>query len=210
MNEHLAIRMAEIMARESKDWTSSKTGAILHKITLPVATTLAGILLRETRVMNVPLAYAMGSICQESRFDPLAENPNLNRYPRGFATTDWGMAQISGRNLIAMFSGDEERAKAYAFNPEMAIPYACRNYRALLTWAKESFPQSDPFYVGSMAYNKGKTGATLILTRKTKPGLRGYETWFQLLKQILAGRKHAGSVMKLTRMFRDELSLQSP
>ncbi|MGH7427239.1 MAG: hypothetical protein ACREJ4_02600 [Candidatus Methylomirabilaceae bacterium] len=123
-----------------------------------------------------------------------------------FAVTDWGIAQISGLNLDGMFSGDRERAKAAVLDPAFAVPYACRTYRALLDWAKERFPASDPFYIAALGYNKGRTGATSIIRRQRLPK----ESWMQFLKRAVAGHWHARAVMGFTRKFRDELGLQSP
>jgi len=199
----LEIRLRGIMQRESRDWHSEKSGATLHKIGPETAARVASLLLAAARQHDVPLAYAMGAVCQESRFDPGAMNPN--GFPGVVERTDWGLGQISGRNLVAMGVPPET-----ALSPEWSAPATCARLRDLLNWVKVRFQSSDPFYVAAMAYNRGRTGAEIILTRRPRKGIRGYETLLQVLAQEIKGRLHAGKVMVWTRKFRDELGLASP
>lgn len=184
-DEELLARMRRIIVRESRDWYSIRTGARLHKLGAEDAERLAPLILAAARRYNVPLAYLMAAICQESRFDPNARNPNGQRTWEG---TDHGIAQLSGRVLAA---AGVDRTKPY--DPAWAVDYMARLYRGLLTWAKRTFPESDPLWVATLAYNKGRTGASRIIVGEAEEALDR------------AGRRHAGTVMAWYRKFEEAL-----
>ena len=58
----LGIRLRTIMQRESRDWRSERTGAVLHKLGLEAAARVASLLLAAAREHDVPLAFAMALI----------------------------------------------------------------------------------------------------------------------------------------------------
>lgn len=187
--------MAGIIHHDSRDWSDEASGSILHKVPLDQAREIAGDILTAARRYNIPLAYKMAYIRQESCFDPKARNMNLGRFPsRKAVYWDFGIAQLSGHNLIAMFSHlSQEEWIAQAESSAWAVDFMAKTYRTLLDWAKAKFPTSDPLYVATLAYNKGRTGATRII-HNTAP-----------LAVSTAGRRHANSVMKHYRTYQKAL-----
>lgn len=203
-----AEALAGLILDETFERENPAKGSHIHKLDAPAARRVAAAVVAAARAADVPLAYLAAAIRQESAFDPRAENRNLDRHPEGgLATTDLGMAQISGRNLVAMFPDltDEER-RTRAFDEVWAAGWMAGAYRTLLTWAKDAFPGSDPFYVATLAYNKGRTGAALIVRRRPDPKVKGYETLARVLGKEIAGRRHAWSVMRNYARFRARLT----
>lgn len=111
--------------------------------------------------------------------------------------TDWGLAQVSGRNLFA-----EDIPPARALNPKWAAVRMAVRYRSLTDWAKDRvFERNgkplavDPLQTATLAYNKGPTGATLILEQRTDPIIVGYRTLQELAASTVLGWKHVRAVM---------------
>lgn len=174
---------------------NTRSGGRIRTVDAFLARQMAPVIIKAARDFNVPLPYLMATIAQESRFDPKAWNPNGTdgSDPR---RVDWGIGQLSGMGLMAA-GVDPSRAMDY----EWAIPQVARRVRTNLDWALRYGELHDVLFLAAMAYNKGRTGAEIIVTGKPRERVIGYETTIQVFKKRLAGRTHASGVMKFYRQF---------
>lgn len=192
----LLMKVSDIIQRESIDWYSLTSKARLHKVGEEQARDLAKLVITSSGKHLVPLAFFLAVIRQESRFDPLAVNPNGN--PGVLENTDYGIGQISGRNLKAMFPNKSDREiEAIVFDPIWGLETAAKTYRGLIEWARVTFPGRDDLYIATMAYNRGRTGASRII--------KGEATDEERVK----GEKHAERVMSAYKGFVKELPLKT-
>ncbi len=127
---------------------------------------LAPIILEAARRHNIPLAYFMAAIAQESKFSPAAV-----RWRGNWLDSDWGIAQINGRTLATL-----GRTTRDAMNPVWSLDFMAKEYRSLLDVAKKEFSQYDPFKVATLAYNRGRTGAREILNKNNKHVQKDWHT----------------------------------
>jgi len=186
--ERLASRVAECALNVAVDYLRP-AGDGIHKIAPRQAWQLAPVLIGAARDHDVPLAYLMGAVAQESRFDPAATNFN-HTDGMDYTKCYWGIAQFSGANLSLL-------EWKLAMDPEWALQRMASVYRMLLDWSKVKFAGSDPLYVATMAYNQGRTGAALIVERKPHPT----KGWVWTVQHTLLGHKHAKAVMKFRARF---------
>jgi hypothetical protein len=191
----LEDRAVRIVLRETRDYANPAKGSRIRRIGAGTAREVARALIRASGVRGVPLAYLMAAACQESRFDPEAVNRNLDKHPDGgLEHEDLGIAQISGTNLKAAMPGlSDGELRAKAFDAAFALDWMAGTCRRLLDWASAAFPDRDPYATAALAYNKGRTGATRILTGQAEP------------ETVAAGQRHEAAVMNFYAVFRTEV-----
>jgi len=179
---------AEIMLRETVDWSDVPRGMAVHRINAATAGLEAGVLaswfaaqaLRPQSSTSglLSLALVMGTMCQESRFDPTAIDQNLSpQHPTpAFATTDWGLVQIDGLYLpsyTGMAGLTQPAMIARSQDPEWAIPTLATALLDRLVWAApvvaaylsrlevDRPDHGEAWYtqwVAAQSYNAGETG----------------------------------------------------
>ena len=147
-------------------------GVTMHKIPPEMADDLADTFTKN--VSNFPVPYALACMCIEALFDPNCVNGNLmgsnkQNDPLGY---DMGMCQLKLKYLP---TGTLEERKAFAFDPNQAIPYFVRTMQTNVSWASTQIGsfESDvfedfrnPYFLATCAYNFGKVGILEMITTK--------------------------------------------
>lgn len=182
------MTLAQLVLSQNAPYKSPLRGAEVHQIDAATAQRVADLIQAAAQQTGLSVAYLAGCLCRESKFDPAAYNENLslvNRTP-AFTTTDFGIAQFSGRylpNRPGMAGLTEAQMQAKACDPAWAIPTFAGIMAGNVTWAVHilaAYDQDQPFwgaiekavsntlyatpkYVGgwlaTYAYNSGNTGA---------------------------------------------------
>lgn len=179
--------LQQIIMSETRDFGPSVlTGGQLHKINSATATLVANEIIATAPVVQQVLkgsvtqaiAFLAAGICGESRFDPCAINPNLNKYFRGesiqeaFWRHDLGIAQFSARVLCSdpsMKGLTNSEIQLKAEDIKFAIPHFAALVAKLITDTKaetdadpgilKNVPINAYLILATEAYNTGFTGA---------------------------------------------------
>lgn len=144
------------------------------------------------------MAYFAAVIGQESRFDPHAINMNLSLAdaPLALLRPAWDTFQFHRRaNSPLLLKGDygvamfklkylavatdardctqhrtpAEVIDACSFTPGWALRLSAQRYAGLLRWSQFHFPNEDPRWMATGAYNQGQRGFTEAYHDHTKP-----------------------------------------
>jgi hypothetical protein len=164
------------------------SGGTIHKVTAAQAAVIAPLMRQAAKDYGLDVRMLAAQMRQESRFDPLATDPNNeNHYPAGetpleiFKHTDIGIAQFSGAGLAARpeFQGlSVDQMVEKGQDPNWAVPAMAQFVANNLKWASEQdakfkaagtkvlYPSAT--VLGFQAYNSGQTGALERATDATK------------------------------------------
>jgi len=164
------------------------TGGVIHKINAVTAETVALAIEEAAPILQAVLkgdieesvAFLAAGICGESRFDPNAINPNLNKFKHGetvneaFGRHDLGIAQFSAR-VVSLDPGmaglTNEQIQTKAMDVNFAIPRFAHCVAKLLTDTRNevladssllnNVPNKDVHILALEGYNTGEHGAKL-------------------------------------------------
>lgn len=145
------------------------SGGVIHKVTPEIAQHVADGIARAQDAFRVPAALMCAVLRGESRFDPDAFDPNLQRAPgatdikggtwpddaSAAKHTDYGLAQVNGDMT---YLGVEAIGKS--------LQYLCQMLVDDILWAAL---HGLPVEVALQAYNQGRTGA---MTTYAQGGLK--------------------------------------
>jgi hypothetical protein len=175
------------MFKDAVSWTEPAKGVVIHKIAEADALAITLAVKAATTKYALPITYTLGCLAIESTLDPLCENGNFlgsntAKDPIGY---DMGIAQLKLRYLVGTAPNVKtvDDARAFAFNPELAIPYHCSLMATHVIWAQgiidgnsSSAPDprfNDPncgvFLLATGAYNFGNTGMLAYYENGTFP-----------------------------------------
>lgn len=190
------LTLTQLVEQYNAPYQDDVRGALIHKIDVATAAAVAALIESEAQRTALPVPYLAGCIYQESRFDPQCYDRNLTPTQRTvtFEGTDWGICQFSGRYLadkpgMAGLSQDQMQTKAC--DAAWAIPVFADVMAGNVRWANEQIQNKvtdrDPYWLATLAYNAGNTGA---------------------LQELASGqiRPHPDAVMKWVRLFESKLT----
>ena len=210
----MSLTLAELIYQENAPFANPLRGSVIHRITEQTAAEVAQQIAnhpqvsvvnpdKTTTVINMPVAYLAACICQESKFDPMAQDDNLTVFNRNptFATADYGLVQISGAWLPG-YPGCQGLSQAEMIaktqDPAWAVATMAGGMAGNLQWAAAMLarglmervellrPKQTPLWyaqwMATMGYNSGRQGA---------------------VKNIQTGQipEHADSVLKYMQEF---------
>ena len=179
---------AELIAVNSgykfTDGVRRRGWSTIHKLDVPTALRVEEALHRTANRTGIPVNYLAAYVVRESTGDPKAEfrNPaqwEAARDDRGrFAAADYGLVQISGRNLLAMFPGLAfEELKTKAEDVDFATRFLADQVASDIKWASDQDIDArvgvdqrvvtrakNPFWLAVLAYNRGREGALSALS----------------------------------------------
>jgi hypothetical protein len=152
------------------------TGGVVHKITPEKAQEVAADILAGCLKYKVAVADVAAQMCQESRFDPEAENPNHQHDDEPgdpLEHDDVGIEQEDIKVAEAEFPGKSTfDIRILLLDLNYGVDYVCRTVAENLTWAQRAFqkdpsladrvPNGDYRVLGFHAYNHGKNGSLAI------------------------------------------------
>jgi hypothetical protein len=165
------VKLHEIILARNSPFVNPERGAEIHKIGESTAKTVAALIQYFAPAYRLPVAFLSGCICQESSFDPCAFNKNLLEHAgvETFEGTDWGLCQLSGKYLPDCGTGATDQAGyiSVANEPAWAIEFMAKTMQGHYEWAYgitskppvKQMVRLDPFFLATLAYNRGRTGA---------------------------------------------------
>lgn len=168
---------------------STTVNAVIHQIDATTAELEANLIETNASTADMDYIFLSSAIMQESRFDPACFNYNLSQenLTPSFATTDFGMCQMSGAYLPSkpgMAGLTDAQMQAKAQDPTWAIPMfvsimqglqhqaesllASNTALAAMTAKLNTTKLSNTQFLATLFYNRGVTGGTnYLLTNNT-------------------------------------------
>ncbi len=166
------------------DGVARRGFSTIHRLDVGTASRVEHALHKAADRTGLPVSYLAGFVLQESTGDPRAEFRNPTKWEAAqddrerFATTDHGLVQISGRNLLEKFPmltlGE---LKAKAEDVEFAVDFLADYVVADLDWISslnlEALDDIDKtvmvkaansYWLAALAYNRGRPGALKSLS----------------------------------------------
>ncbi len=216
--------LAQIIEVENTPYDNPARGAHVERIGPDTVKAVAALIEQVATQTGLPIWYLAACLCRESRFDPEAYNHNLTAFRRTptFDSTDWGIAQFSGKyNKIA--GATESQMEALFFSAGWEIPRFAAKMAGLVAWARGvlaspqaarisdaaaksasrsvyATPENLPYWLATYGYNSGTGVGPVDTTRGALGDLLGVE----------ARISHPNAVMSTAVEFAQEMTPRMP
>lgn len=192
MREVRRVRTADVIRKWNQPYYSPIRDARISEIAPEEAERIARLLEENAERVDLPLAYLMACLYQESRFDPRSYNRNLTLLDRRatFFRTDWGIGHFSGNYLLSkpgMTGLSHEAAERRVMDPAWAIPVFADIMAGLAKRAAVTYPSRNKYWVATLAYNKGWRGMEEAIRRgDTRHADRVMAHWRGIIRDLNA------------------------
>lgn len=185
-----------------KDGLYRRGMSTIHVLDRETAMSVEQELRRVASQSKLPVNYLAAYVQQESTGDPKAEFRNAVQWEAAkddiarFASTDHGLVQISGKNLILLYPNEATaQLTAKALDIKFAVDYLARATAENIEWAKQidfttvkdidpdNLPKArNPYWLAALAYNRGRPGAlaALINPRASRHADMVISAWSQI------------------------------